>query len=55
METLAATFVAIVLVVLAMAIVALRILLALGLMLAVMAIVFWPLTLAVLFLWMIFS
>lgn len=55
METLAATFVAIVLVVLAMAIWALRILLALGLMLVAMAIVFWPLTLAVLFLWMFFS
>ena len=48
METLAATLVAIVLVVLAMAIWALRILLALGLMLIAMAIVFWPLTLAVL-------
>lgn len=55
METLAATFVAIVLVVSAMAIWALRLLLALGLMLVAMAIVFWPLTLAVLFLWMFFS
>ena len=52
---MAATFVAIVLVVLAMAIGAFWILLALGLMLISMAIGFWPLTLAVLFLWMIFS
>lgn len=55
METLAATFVAIVLVVSAMAIGALGILLALGIMLVAMAIEFWPLTLVVLFLWIFFS
>lgn len=46
---------AIVLVILAMAMVAIEVLLGIGMLLVVMTIEFWPLTLAVLFLWMFFS